>query len=287
MRKDREQSLQQLVERSQLNTYYRIPIELLSTFLSFEILFGMFALVYRQMLKRDRAESHQRALAQARELSELKLQFFSMVSHEFRTPLSIILVTFNAETGLSVARGGGLLFFTNLVAITFMAMLVFLALNIDSDPVRDLVRTWREEDRESIWVQSLLDKMPASGQLKRIGGLRSRLLLIVMTILVISIPLNQSYSQLRSEIAYKQQQNQLRSAATEIWQKNFAEFTDGKARSYISQLSFQERDRQLVNQLQVVTSTVYSEAERLRYKQLLSTKLQRSLDSIGSKLSSD
>jgi signal transduction histidine kinase len=91
MRKDREQSLQQLVERSQLNSYYRIPIELLSTFLSFAILFGMFALVYRQMLKRDRAESHQRALAQARELSELKLQFFSMVSHEFRTPLSIIL----------------------------------------------------------------------------------------------------------------------------------------------------------------------------------------------------
>jgi signal transduction histidine kinase len=91
MRIDRERSLQQLVEKSQLNTSYRIPIEVLSTFLSFAILFGMFALVYRQMLKRDRAESRQETLAQARELSELKLRFFSMVSHEFRTPLSIIL----------------------------------------------------------------------------------------------------------------------------------------------------------------------------------------------------
>lgn len=189
--------------------------------------------------------------------------------------------TFNAETGFAVARGGGLLFFTNLVAITFMAMLVFLALNIDADPVRDRVRTWREEDRESIWVQSLLNKIPASGRLKRIGGLPSRLLLIVMTILVISVPLNQSYSQLRSEISYQQQQNRLRSAATEIWQKNFAGFADGKARSYISQLSFQERERKLVTQLQVVTSKVYTEAERSQYQQLLSVKLLRPLDSIA------
>ena len=190
-------------------------------------------------------------------------------------------VTFNAETGFAVARGGGLLFFTNLVAITFMAMLVFLALNIDADPVRDGVRIWRETDRESIWVQSLVDKLPASGRLKHIGGLRSRLLLIVMTILVISVPLNRSYSQLSSEISYKQQQNRLRSAATEIWQKNFAGFEDGKARSYISQLSFQERERKLVAQLQVVTSKVYTEAERSQYQQLLAVKLQRSLDSIG------
>lgn len=91
MQNYRERSLQQLVERSQLNTYYRIPIEVLNTFLSFAIVFGMFALVYRQMLKRYQAESHQETLAQARELSELKLRFFSMVSHEFRTPLSIIL----------------------------------------------------------------------------------------------------------------------------------------------------------------------------------------------------
>ncbi|AFY92120.1 ATP-binding protein [Chamaesiphon minutus] len=91
MRLDRERSLQYLVERSQLNSSYRIPIEVLSTFLSFAILFGMFALVYRQTLKRDRAEARQETLAQARELSELKLRFFSMVSHEFRTPLSIIL----------------------------------------------------------------------------------------------------------------------------------------------------------------------------------------------------
>ncbi len=42
---------------------------------------------------RKRAEEIRRALEQAQELSDLRLRFFSMVSHEFRTPLSTILVS--------------------------------------------------------------------------------------------------------------------------------------------------------------------------------------------------
>lgn len=190
-------------------------------------------------------------------------------------------VTLSPGTGLAVARGGGLLFFTNFVAITFMAMLVFLALHMDTDPVRERVRAWRESDRQSIWVQSLLNQVPASRQFKRIGSLPSRLLLIVMTIVLVSIPLNQSYRQLRSEISSKQQENRLRNAATEIWQKTFASFVDGKTRSYISQLSLQEQDRQLVAQLQVVTSKIYTEAEREQYRQRLAVKLLRPSDSIA------
>ena len=190
-------------------------------------------------------------------------------------------ITVNSANGLGVARGGGLLFLTNLVAITFMAMVVFLALHIDPDPVLAKVRSWRESDPESMRLQSLVDKLPASERVKKIGGLPSRIILIVMTILLVSLPLNQSYNQLRSEVERKQQQNRLRNVATEIWQKNFAEFADGKARSYISQLSLQERERKLTAQLQVVTSKIYTEAERAQYKKLLAVKLLRPVESIA------
>lgn len=86
-----EQILQSQVEQAQSNLRLRMLIEPLGTLLTFAILFGVYAQLYRQMVKRQYAETRQRSLAQEKELSELKLQLFSMVSHEFRTPLSLIL----------------------------------------------------------------------------------------------------------------------------------------------------------------------------------------------------
>ncbi|NJN86719.1 MAG: histidine kinase [Leptolyngbyaceae cyanobacterium SL_7_1] len=73
------------------NSRTRMVIEPVGTVLTFTILLGVFGMLYRQLLKRQRAEALQQALTQEKELSELRLQLFSMVSHEFRTPLSLIL----------------------------------------------------------------------------------------------------------------------------------------------------------------------------------------------------
>ncbi|WP_242033568.1 histidine kinase dimerization/phospho-acceptor domain-containing protein [Phormidium sp. FACHB-592] len=91
MKQQEEKSLDRWVSESQSSIQLRMSLEFLGTFLTSLILSSIFALLYRQMVIRQQAEALQQKLAQEKELGELKLQFFSRVSHEFRTPLSSIL----------------------------------------------------------------------------------------------------------------------------------------------------------------------------------------------------
>lgn len=195
-----------------------------------------------------------------------------------------IALNVNFTNGFRIASGGGLLFFTNLVAITFTAMLVFLGLHIDNNQVRAKVREWRAAHPESIWIQSILEQLPVYGKLKKIGSLPGRFLLIFFTIVVIIFPLNRSLSQLRQEISLQQQENLIRRTATDLWQKNFATFPNGESRSYISSMVAAERNNRLTVQLQVFTSQQYTPDEQDIYVQQLASRLGRSADSLSLKL---
>jgi uncharacterized hydrophobic protein (TIGR00271 family) len=184
-----------------------------------------------------------------------------------------IAISVNMSQGLEIASGGGLLFFTNLVAITFTAMLVFLGLHIDNHQVREKVREWRYTHPESVWVQRLLEKLPAYDRLGKFGSLPGRFLLISITIGAIIFPLNRSLSQLGREIAIQQQENRYRSAVRDVWQTNFANFPNGEPRSFISNISLSEQNERLTIQLQVFTSQQYSSEEQDSYIAQLASRL--------------
>ncbi len=86
-----ERRLRQGLQQSQNNIQNRFLIEgwwMISVFGLLTL--GLLAF-HAQMQKRHAIESRNTKLLQEQELNTLKLQFFSMASHEFRTPLSIIL----------------------------------------------------------------------------------------------------------------------------------------------------------------------------------------------------
>jgi signal transduction histidine kinase len=91
LEQEEEELIAVQISAVQSNSKVRMLIEPVGTVLTFSILVGVFSLLYRQLSKRQQAEAQQQVLAQEQELSALKLELFSMVSHEFRTPLSLIL----------------------------------------------------------------------------------------------------------------------------------------------------------------------------------------------------
>lgn len=187
-------------------------------------------------------------------------------------------------SGFQVARGGGLLFLTNLAAITFMSMLVFLALNIGIPEVKTQVRSWHAQDPESQWVQTFLARLPLTSRLQKIGSLPSRLVVMLLPIVLLLIPLNQAFLRLQAELAQKQEDNRLKSLTTTIWQKEFAKSSSGKPRSYISQLITAATDDKLTLQLTVFTSDPYTFGERQTFRETLARQLGRSVESLDIQL---
>lgn len=190
----------------------------------------------------------------------------------------------SGSEGMRVARGGGLLFLTNLVAITFTAMIVFLALHIDTDSVKEQIEEWRSGNVESRWLQNVLTRLHVSGGVRRIGGLPGRLLLIAIPILVILIPLVQSFNQLKLEISRQQEENHIRQAATAIWQQSFAKRPDGQQRSFIDQLLVRQQDGKVDLQVRVFTSTPFTGTERTNFAQTVAARLNKPPDAVAVQL---
>jgi uncharacterized hydrophobic protein (TIGR00271 family) len=184
-----------------------------------------------------------------------------------------VAFSLNWVEGSQIAKGGGLLFLTNLVAIAFSSALVFIALHIDTDQVRETVKDWEAGDRESLAVQNFLNRYSFLKLLRPIGSLPGRFLVATLTILALLVPLSNAFGRLGEEVTQKQQQNALRRNATNIWQARFSNDPDGQLRSSIERISITEQNQFVTLRLNVFTSKLYSAAEKEQYVQELAQKL--------------
>lgn len=193
-----------------------------------------------------------------------------------------VLMTVDRAQGFSVMRGGALLFLTNLIAITFSSMLVFLALHVDAASVSARIREWRSVDRESLAVSRMLERLRFPREMGRIGSLPARLVILVTLLGAIFVPLKRSFDALSREIQNRNELNLLQRQATDIWQERFANTATGTPRSYIDVLEAKE-DEQGRTQLtmRVFTSRALSADEREAYVEALSRSLRRKADAIA------
>ncbi|MCP9495374.1 MAG: DUF389 domain-containing protein [Pyrinomonadaceae bacterium MAG19_C2-C3] len=192
-----------------------------------------------------------------------------------------IALSSNVVEGLRIAQGGGLLFLTNLVAITFTAMLVFLMLHIDTSHVKERVREWREHDLTSRKVRLVLKQLPGYERLKLIGSLPARVMLILLMVSLLLVPLSQSFGKLKQELSRKQRDNLVRQAATDVWQKEFSQMPDGTPRCFLGNITTQDRNGKLNLAMRVFTSKPYTASEENDYATRLASRLRLPRDLIA------
>lgn len=187
-----------------------------------------------------------------------------------------VLLTVERAQGIGILRGGALLFVTNLIAITFSSMLVFLALHVDAECVRAYIREWRRDDPGSAAVRRMLDRLALPPALARIGSLPARLVLLVALIAAVFIPLKRSFDALSREITQRHELNAVQRAASEVWQKRFAAGAGGEARSFIDVLEAKrEADGKTGLLMRVFTRRALSRDERTAYVDALAESLGR------------
>ncbi len=85
-----KQSLESKIDHSYDNIREVTLLVITGTLASFSILLGVYFILNHQTKQQQKTEKAKQKLLQEKELLALKLQLFSMISHEFRTPLSVI-----------------------------------------------------------------------------------------------------------------------------------------------------------------------------------------------------
>jgi hypothetical protein len=181
-----------------------------------------------------------------------------------------VLITVDRVQGLSVVRGGALLFVTNLVAITFSSMLVFLALHFDAEEVRERIRGARDAPAGTA--------LPFG--LTRMGSLPARLLMVGVMVAIVCVPLKRSFDALVAEIRTRQELNAVEKEALMAWERLFGTTAGGRPRSYIDRFEAAERDGKLVLSVRVFTTEAVSEGERQTYIQGVARELRRAPETL-------
>lgn len=191
-------------------------------------------------------------------------------------------VSVEPQKGFEIAIGGGLLYLTNLVAITFTAMLVFVLLRVDTNKVRAVVHEWRETDSESLWWLRQIDKIPPLEKAREVRSFSLRLLMIFIPLFIIFVPLSRSFTKLRTQIVQQQAENRVSHLARDIWKDKYEIDLEGRTRSYLDELKIQEKDDKLNVFIRVFQgSSSYTPGERKQFINLLAKSLNREPETIS------
>lgn len=99
----------------------------------------------------------------------------------------------------AIISGAGLLFLTNLAAISFSAFVVFWTVNMDSREVRERVAEAEIERSKDDWMAPIMQRLRFASAIGGVGRVRWRFLMLAFILMLLGRPLLQSLNRVRDE----------------------------------------------------------------------------------------
>ncbi len=104
-----------------------------------------------------------------------------------------------------VFSGAMILFFTNLAAIVFASLLVFLSIGMATSEETSEIRAFVAAREKGRPVHAWLDRLALTERFRKVGGLGNRILVSAVAVLVLLFPLNSGLKQVKREITLKRE----------------------------------------------------------------------------------
>lgn len=171
---------------------------------------------------------------------------------------------------LIVAKGAGLLFAANLVAIVMTSMLVFLSVGMGGSRVKAQVDDWQKRPGHLSRIESWLSRRRFGRIWSKIGTLQARLAVILAFFFLVYFPLQEALNRVVSQVQKRgRQENQIK-VINEIGQELFRV----KNRSDIEKISVETGSGGLRAMVRLSTNRIFGKEEKERFERQATERLK-------------
>ncbi len=171
---------------------------------------------------------------------------------------------------ISVAKGSGLLFAANLVAIVLTSMLVFLVVGMGGRRVKAQVDEWQSRPGNLSRLETWLSRRRFGMIWSKIGTLQARLAVILVFFLLVYFPLQEALNRVVAQVQKRGREQTQVKVIHEIGQGLFRV----KNRSDIEKISIENAPDGLRAVVRVSTNWIFGSEEKGRFERLASERLK-------------
>ncbi|HCU25741.1 MAG TPA: TIGR00341 family protein [Deltaproteobacteria bacterium] len=176
----------------------------------------------------------------------------------------------------SIAKGGGLLFAANLVAIVLTSMGIFLLVGMGRRHIRSRVDEWQRLPEQFSQLEAWLEKSKIWRTMEKIGTLQARFVILMIFFFLVFFPLQQALTRVVAQIRERSERQQQVRVIHEVAQNLF----NVPKTSEVEKIDMEPAAQGIRALIRVSTNRLFNKEERQKFEDETSGRLKKNVSLI-------